>query len=84
MWDNKPRIYVVDFYIPCLDMLIEIKDNHIWHKQQLQNGKWNAKIKSVENNIKNNKYKKFLLIHKENYMESICNITRKIKNNNTN
>tara|TARA_Y100001958_G_C21176099_1_gene506882 strand:+ start:241 stop:1380 length:1140 start_codon:yes stop_codon:yes gene_type:complete len=83
MWNNKPRIYVVDFYIPCLDMLIEIKDNHIWHKQQLQNGKWNAKIKSVENNIKNNKYKKFLLIHKENYMESICNITRKIKNNNT-
>jgi hypothetical protein len=24
-------------------MLIEIKDNHIWHKEQVSSGKWLAK-----------------------------------------
>lgn len=37
------KIYKVDFEIPSLKQLIEIKGNHIWHKEQLESGKWEAK-----------------------------------------
>lgn len=70
-WNNSSHTYIVDFYIPNLGILIELKDNHIWHKQQLQNGKWDAKLKSVENNLKTNiLYKSYLLINKDNYVKS--------------
>lgn len=42
-FDNKQRTYRVDFELPTKKMLIEIKDNHCWHKQQVANGKFAAK-----------------------------------------
>jgi hypothetical protein len=42
-WNGKSRKYRVDFQLPELKMLIEIKDNHVWHKMQIENGKWGAK-----------------------------------------
>ena len=41
--EKKKRTYKVDFQIPSLRTLIEIKDNHIWHKRQIENGKWGKK-----------------------------------------
>lgn len=42
-FDGKPRKYSVDFCLPDIKMLIEIKDNHIWHIRQVETGKWPAK-----------------------------------------
>lgn len=48
-FDNKNRTYNIDFYIPSKKLLIEIKDNHIWHKNQIKTGKWKIKeMKAVE------------------------------------
>ena len=41
------HIYRVDFELPQYKMLIEIKDNHCWHKQQVESGKFGAKESST-------------------------------------
>lgn len=46
---DKLRKYKVDFKIN--NILIEIKDYHIWHKQQVECGKWQAKLDAVEKYI---------------------------------
>lgn len=55
---NGPRIvysfagtqhkYSVDFSLPELNTLIEIKDNHVWHKRQLESGKWAKKEEAAQ------------------------------------
>jgi hypothetical protein len=42
-WDDKPRKYSVDFQLPEYNKLIELKDNHVWHRLQVESGKWGAK-----------------------------------------
>lgn len=44
-FENKFHTYTIDFKLPNLKMLVEIKDNHIWHKKQIENGKWQCKEK---------------------------------------
>lgn len=56
---NKKRKYRVDFYLPEYKILIEIKDNHVWHRKQLDSGMWGAKQLAAEkyseiNNLKYN------------------------------
>lgn len=41
--DNKSHIYKVDFELPELKLLIEIKDNHHWYKKHIANGVQEAK-----------------------------------------
>lgn len=67
-WNGKQRTYRVDFYIPKLNILIEIKDNHIWHKEQVQNGKWQAKLEGVSkyNEIHSSS---FIIIFPKNYVK---------------
>jgi hypothetical protein len=43
IWNSRPHKYRVDFNLPDKNMLVEMKDNHIWHKMQIENGKWGAK-----------------------------------------
>lgn len=43
MFGTRTHVYKVDFQIPSLKALIEIKDNHVWHKQQIESGKWGKK-----------------------------------------
>jgi hypothetical protein len=50
------RDYRVDFELPELKMLIEIKDNHCWHKSQVESGKHGAKVKAAEDWCKLNGY----------------------------
>lgn len=52
-FDKKNRRYKLDFQLPDIGMLIEIKDNHCWHKQQVKNGKWNAKETVANQFVKN-------------------------------
>jgi hypothetical protein len=40
-FNGKEYRYLIDFKIK--NLLIEIKDDHIWHKNELKSGKWQAK-----------------------------------------
>jgi hypothetical protein len=54
------RKYKVDFMIK--DLLIEIKDNHIWYRNDIKTGKNEAKINAVKEAIQNGDYKEYYLI----------------------
>ena len=43
IFNNKPHQYRVDFELPDHKFLIEIKDNHCWHKDQVTSGKFGEK-----------------------------------------
>ena len=75
MFKDKKCTYKIDFAINKLNLLIEIKDNHIWHKEQENNGKWQSKINGVNQYLKNNeKYKNFIVIFPKNYLWEVKNI----------
>lgn len=67
-WNDKKRNYIVDFYIPQIKHLIELKDDHIWHKTQIKNGMWDSKIKGVDNFLQETGYK-YMLIFPKNYTQ---------------
>lgn len=77
---KKIHTYKIDFAIPKLKLLIEIKDNHIWHKEQVQSGKWDEKVNGVEKFLQNNSiygnviYEKYIIIYPKNYVEECKNI----------
>ena len=77
---NKLHSYRVDFAIPKLKLLIEIKDNHIWHRDQVSSGKWEEKVKGVDNFLKNKDiykdviYEKYIIIFPKNYVNECKNI----------
>ena len=65
--NNKNCTYKVDFAIPKIKTLIEIKDNHIWHREQVTSGKWGEKIKGVDNYIiTSSMYSNFKVIFPKN------------------
>lgn len=71
VFQDKSHKYYVDFVLPDLNMLVEVKDNHIWHKQQIQSGKWKAKMESVKQNLVKNGgvYDSYYMIYPKNWME---------------
>ena len=71
-FEKKDRIYRVDFQID--DILIEIKDNHIWHHNQVQSGKWKQKEESVYQEIAKGKYKKYYMITPKTWVYSLNKI----------
>jgi hypothetical protein len=58
---NGDKIYKVDFEIPKLKTLVEIKDNHIWHKRQVESGKWEAKESSARKWCRDKNYEYYLI-----------------------
>lgn len=62
IFNKKARTYKVDFYIPHLKYLVEVKDNHCWHKAQVESGQWECKLKGVDTLIQEGQYNKFLLL----------------------
>lgn len=64
-FDNKDRKYRVDFYIKSFNMLIEIKDNHIWHRKQVESGIWQAKENSAKKYCVENDLEYKLIFTKE-------------------
>jgi hypothetical protein len=66
--DSKHK-YRVDFQVN--DILIEIKDYHIWHNNQVKSGLWDIKVNAVNNYIKENKLNKYLFITPKNWNEQI-------------
>jgi hypothetical protein len=78
VFNNSDRQHTVDFEI-LIDgkkYMIEIKDNHIWHKNEMKNGKWNAKETAARSLIDNKNYFGYYMIFPKNWVM----MTRKIKN----
>jgi hypothetical protein len=48
-FNGKPYNYLVDFFIPSFNFIVEIKDPHIWHLKQVKSGRWQEKEKSAIN-----------------------------------
>lgn len=65
LYNNRNHVYISDFYLPAYKMVVELKDNHIWHLKQVENGKWGAKEKAICNFCKENDYTFKLLFRKD-------------------
>jgi hypothetical protein len=65
VFNEKSRVYRVDFRIN--NILIEIKDNHIWHQNDVKSGKWLSKEDAVKKLVKNNIYEDFYFINPSNW-----------------
>lgn len=61
-WNNKNRKYRVDFYLPKFNYLIEIKDNHIWHRNEVKSGKFEQKTNAAKKEVNNGVFKKYFII----------------------
>jgi len=77
-FNNKIRKYRVDFLIN--NILIEIKDFHIWHKNQVASGLWDIKLNTVNEYVRINNLKTYLFITPQNWIEK-CNEIKNIINN---
>jgi len=77
-WNNKTRIYIVDFCIPDSGILIELKDTHHWYKNNLANGKIDAKNQSAKKAIEDGKYKHFFTIFSKSFHTDIKKVLDKI------
>jgi len=69
---GKKKKYRVDFQIE--NLLIEIKDNHIWYKNDLKSGKMLAKENAVKKELENGKYDYFFLMTPRKWLETIKQI----------
>jgi hypothetical protein len=63
-FNGKPHVYRVDFELPSLKKLVEIKDNHCWHLQQVSSGKFGAKESAALEWCKKNGYEFHILFPK--------------------
>lgn len=80
-YNGKKRKYIVDFYLPESKLLIELKDDHIWHKKQVENGIWNAKMEAINNLIKTDNSQNYIIIFPKEFSKKtkdILNILNKI------
>jgi hypothetical protein len=69
MFKDKSHKYRVDFQID--NVLVEIKDFHIWHRNQVESGVWDEKINAVNKYILDNKLKKYYFITPSNWNQMI-------------
>jgi len=53
IFKGKSHKYIIDFKVK--DILIEVKEDHIWHRNELESGKWEAKEKAAIDYCKLNK-----------------------------
>jgi hypothetical protein len=71
------RKYKVDFMIRCggdADILIEIKDNHIWYRNDIKSGKHEAKMSAVRAAIEKGDYKEYYLITPDIWVNTLKTI----------
>jgi len=71
-FNGKSRKYRVDFQIN--DILIEIKDYHVWHKNQVESGLWDVKINSINKYITENNMKKYFFITPNNWNQMLSEL----------
>jgi hypothetical protein len=78
-FNSVNKKYRVDFQID--DILIEIKDFHIWHKNQVDSGQWKAKVDAANKYIDEKKLKKYVFITPHNWKQEIKQLTNLLKQN---
>jgi DNA-directed RNA polymerase subunit RPC12/RpoP len=78
-YNNNMKTYHVDFEIPKLEWMVEIKDMHIWHKEQINNGIWDKKKEVALEKVKNKEYKRFIVIYPKNLIRMQKEILSKSK-----
>jgi hypothetical protein len=71
-FNNKERTYKIDFQIN--KTLIEIKDNHIWHMNDLKSGKWAAKENAAKELIQKGIYNEYKMITPKNWVKELNNL----------
>jgi hypothetical protein len=83
LFNGKNRKYKIDFQVD--NILIETKDFHIWHKNQVESGMWQKKIDAVNDYIKEMKLDRYFFITPNNWnqmMKELINcLNKKIKLN---
>lgn len=47
-WHGKELKYIIDFKLPQQKLWVELKDNHVWHKEQVKSGKFAAKVDAAK------------------------------------
>lgn len=78
VYNNKNRRYIVDFFLPQLNTLIEIKDHHCWHKKNKINGIWYVKVDAVLKLVNEKKYSDFMVIYSNELIKKCELIKNKI------
>lgn len=63
-FQDKTHIYRVDFEISDRKILIEIKDNHCWYRQQVKSGKQPAKEIAMKEYCEKNEYTYLIIFPK--------------------
>lgn len=77
IFNNKSHKYRVDFQID--NILIELKDFHIWHKNQIESGLWDTKVNAVNQYIIDKKLKKYYFITPNNWNQMTSELENEIK-----
>lgn len=80
-WNNVDRKYVVDFMIKKINIIIELKDNHHWHNDQIDNGKWEARKNAAEMAVEKEIYDEYIVIFPKNYIQMTKYIVEKYHSN---
>lgn len=75
---GKHHKYKVDFQILLYGYLIELKDNHHWHKKQVQSGKWKLKEKAALDYAERNNMK-YIVIYPKDYVEFCKTLVKKAR-----
>ena len=70
-FENKERIYKVDFMIPSRKILVEVKDEHIWHKNEIKSGKWKSKENCANKWCSINDFKYYLIFNVDIFISSL-------------
>jgi hypothetical protein len=77
VFNEKSHKYRVDFQID--NLLIEIKDFHIWHRNQVESGLWDEKVKAVNQFILDNNLKKYYFVTPNNWNQMIKELQSELK-----
>jgi DNA-directed RNA polymerase subunit RPC12/RpoP len=76
MFQEKQRTYRIDFELPQKKMIIEIKDNHCWHKEQVASGKFAVKEEAAKKWAQENGYTFMIVFPKtlSTFKDELCKI----------
>ena len=78
VFKEKSKKYRVDFKID--NILIEIKDFHIWHRNEVESGIWDEKINAVNKYVLDNNLTKYYFITPNNWNQMIKEIKNELIN----
>lgn len=65
IFNNKQHKYITDFYLPEYKYMIEIKSDNIWYKQNVETGKFAAKVNAANKYSEENNMKYFVVFDYE-------------------